>query len=73
MKLSFLLECLVRTKSPLLLKLELKFQFIYFHLDPLKTVQLLKEALIMEHWGSTAFQRKTQHFPESFLLTTDLF
>lgn len=48
MKLSFLLECLVRTKSPMFLKLELSSQFIYFYLDHLKTVQLLKEALIME-------------------------
>lgn len=48
MKLSFQLECLVRTKRPLLLRLELNFQLISFHSDSLKTVQLLKEVLIVE-------------------------
>lgn len=71
MKLSFQLECLVRTKRPLLLRLELNFQLISFHSDSLKTVQLLKEVLIVEQWGSHSLQKTTQHFPDSFMLTTD--
>lgn len=44
----FQLEYLVQPKPPLLLRVELHFQFIYFHLDCLKAVQLFKVILLVE-------------------------